>query len=72
MTRPAELEEFGLAIAEDEDYDTVSGFVMSELGRIPKTNDRVRIDGGSLVVIKMDGRRVDRIKFEPEVTEDEQ
>lgn len=72
LTRPAELEEFGLAIAEDEDYDTVSGFVMSELGRIPKTNDRVRIDGGSLVVVKMDGRRVDRIKFEPEVTEDEQ
>jgi len=36
LTRPAELEEFGLSIAEDEDYDTVSGFLMSELGRIPK------------------------------------
>lgn len=65
LTRPAELEEFGLKIAEDEDYDTVSGFVMSELGRIPKTGDLVVIPEGQLIVIKMDGRRVDRIKFEP-------
>lgn len=65
LTRPAELEEFGLKIAEDEDYDTVSGFMMSELGRIPKVSDRVDLEGGALIVIKMDGRRVDRIKYEP-------
>jgi CBS domain containing-hemolysin-like protein len=71
LTRPAELEEFGLSIAEDEDYDTVSGFLMSELGRIPKTGDRVEISGGRLVVLKMEARRVDRIKFEPVVVDDE-
>jgi len=65
LTRPAELEEFGLKIAEDEDYDTVSGFMMSELGRIPKVSDRVDLESGALIVIKMDGRRVDRIKYEP-------
>ena len=71
LTRPAELEEFGLSIAEDEDYDTVSGFLMSELGRIPKTGDQVEISGGRLVVLKMEARRVDRIKFEPVVVNDE-
>ena len=71
LTRPAELEEFGLSIAEDEDYDTVSGFLMSELGRIPKTGDQVEISGGRLVVLKMEARRVDRIKFEPAVVDDE-
>ena len=71
LTRPAELEEFGLSIAEDEDYDTVSGFLMSELGRIPKTGDQVEISGGRLVVLKMEARRVDRIKFEPVVVDDE-
>jgi CBS domain containing-hemolysin-like protein len=71
LTRPAELEEFGLSIAEDEDYDTVSGFLMSELGRIPKTGDQVEISGGRLVVLKMEARRVDRIKFEPVVVKDE-
>jgi len=71
LTRPAELEEFGLSIAEDEDYDTVSGFLMSELGRIPKTGDQVEVAGGRLVVLKMEARRVDRIKFEPVVVNDE-
>ena len=71
LTRPAELEEFGLSIAEDEDYDTVSGFLMSELGRIPKAGDQVEISGGRLVVLKMEARRVDRIKFEPAVVDDE-
>ena len=71
LTRPAELQEFGLSIAEDEDYDTVSGFLMSELGRIPKTGDQVEISGGRLVVLKMEARRVDRIKFEPAVVDDE-
>ena len=71
LTRPAELQEFGLSIAEDEDYDTVSGFLMSELGRIPKTGDQVEISGGRLVVLKMEARRVDRIKFEPVVVIDE-
>ena len=71
LTRPAELAEFGLSIAEDEDYDTVSGFLMSELGRIPKTGDHVEVAGGRLVVLKMEARRVDRIKFEPVVDNDE-
>lgn len=71
LTRPAELEEFGLSIAEDGDYDTVSGFLMSELGRIPKTGDQVEISGGRLVILKMEARRVDRIKFEPVVVNDE-
>lgn len=65
LTRPAELVELGLAIAEDEDYDTVSGFIMSELGRIPAAGDRVGISGGELRVVRMDGRRVDRIRFIP-------
>jgi CBS domain containing-hemolysin-like protein len=71
LTRPAELTEFGLSIAEDEDYDTVSGFLMSELGRIPKTGDQVEVAGGRLVVLKMEARRVDRIKFEPVVDKDD-
>ena len=44
---------------------------MSELGRIPKTGDQVEISGGRLVVLKMEARRVDRIKFEPVVVNDE-
>jgi CBS domain containing-hemolysin-like protein len=65
MLRPAELREHGLAVAEDEDYDTISGFLMSELEKIPEVGDSVAITAGTLSVIRMDGRRVDRVKFVP-------
>lgn len=65
LTRPAELRELGLHVAEDEDYDTISGFIMSELGKIPAQGDVVKIRGGQLEVVRMDGRRVDRIRFTP-------
>lgn len=63
MLRPAELKEHGVLVAEDGDYDTVSGFIMSELERIPEAGDKVIMESGMLEVIRMDGRRVDRVKF---------
>ncbi len=66
LLRPDELEErAGLKIPEDSTYETVAGFVMSELGRIPEVGDEVAIDGGLLRVERLDGRRVDRIRFVP-------
>jgi CBS domain containing-hemolysin-like protein len=65
LARPSELREIGLNISDDEDYDTIAGFVMSELGKIPQDGDVVELPTGSLKVIRMDGRRVDRIKYQP-------
>ena len=65
LARPSELREIGLKIADDEDYDTIAGFVMSELGKIPQDGDVVELPTGELKVIRMDGRRVDRIKYQP-------
>ncbi len=45
----------------DEDYDTVGGFIMARLGRIPRVNDRVDVPGYQFRVMAMDGRRVDRV-----------
>ena len=70
LTRPGELEDFDLKIAEDEDYDTVSGFVMAELGRIPEVGDKIMVQGGVISVTRMDGRRVDRLRFTPEVSDE--
>lgn len=71
LARPGELKEFGIAVAEDEDYDTISGFLMSELRRIPADGDVLAVPGGSMRVLRMDGRRVDRIKFTPEVSDEQ-
>jgi CBS domain containing-hemolysin-like protein len=65
LTRPLELAEFGVMVAEDDDYDTIAGFLMSELGEIPEVGNQVEIAAGVLSVLRMDGRRVDRVKFTP-------
>ena len=65
LTRPLELAEFGVMVAEDDDYDTIAGFLMAELGEIPEVGNQVEIAAGVLSVLRMDGRRVDRVKFTP-------
>jgi CBS domain containing-hemolysin-like protein len=44
-----------------EDYDTIGGFIMHRLGRIPRVGDRLEVTGYQFRVMAMDGRRVDRV-----------
>lgn len=48
--------------AEDKGiYQTLSGFVMSQLGRIPKTGSKFTYDDYEFEIVDMDGRRVDKV-----------
>jgi CBS domain containing-hemolysin-like protein len=38
---------------------------MSELGRVAKVGDVVEVEAGVFRVERMDGRRIDRIRFTP-------
>lgn len=69
MTRPDELAEMAIKVPDDGAYETVGGFIMSELGRIPARGDEIRIENGVLKVERMDGRRVDRVRFTPDELE---
>ncbi|WP_426515975.1 hemolysin family protein [Diaminobutyricibacter sp. McL0618] len=67
ILRPDELlERAGVEVPEEGPYETVAGFVMNELGRLPVVGDEVLIDGGMLRVERLDGRRIDRIRFTPD------
>jgi CBS domain containing-hemolysin-like protein len=66
LMRPDELKELAISIPDDGSYETVGGYLMSALGKIPVVGDSVDIDGGSLKVERMDGRRVDRVRFTPD------
>jgi putative hemolysin len=46
-------------------YETVAGFIMSSLGRLPVVGDTVNVDTHILAVTKVDGRRVARIRLTP-------
>jgi CBS domain containing-hemolysin-like protein len=58
-----------IKVPDDGAYETVGGFIMSAVGRIPVRGDEVQIENGTLRVERMDGRRVDRVRFTPQVTE---
>jgi CBS domain containing-hemolysin-like protein len=47
----------------DEYYDTIAGYVMGRLGRIPRLHDVVEGDGVRLQVEEMDRLRVARVKL---------
>jgi CBS domain containing-hemolysin-like protein len=65
MMRPDELLEMSIPIPEDGAYETVAGFIMRELGRVPEVSDQVEIETGLLTVERMDGKRVGRVRFTP-------
>jgi CBS domain containing-hemolysin-like protein len=66
MLRPDELlDRAGVVVPDDGPYETVAGFMMSELGRLPVVGDTVVVAAGELRVERLDGRRIDRIRFTP-------
>ncbi len=46
---------------DDADFETASGLILWQLGRIPRTSDRIRWQGWSFEVVDMDGPRIDKI-----------
>lgn len=48
-------------LPEETDYETLGGFVMFTLGRIPQTTDKFEWNGLLFEVMDMDSRRVDKV-----------
>jgi len=66
LLRPDELlDRAGVTVPEEGPYETVGGWIMSELGRVPEPGDTVETDAGVFRVERLDGRRVDRVRFTP-------
>ncbi len=47
------------------DYETLAGFVLTELGRIPAPADHFEWDRFRFEVMDMDGRRIDKVLVQP-------
>jgi len=61
LTSLEDLESETGIVLPDGPYQTVSGYVMHFLGRMPKEHDVVNINGIRLVVISLEGHRVGQI-----------
>lgn len=55
--------ELGLNLS-DPDYNTMAGYVLGKLGRIPEVGDILQSDDVSLTVLAMDGLRIARLSLE--------
>ncbi len=70
ILRPDELlERTGVSVPEEGPYETVAGWLMSELGKLPSVGDTVDIAGGTFRIERLDGRRIDRVRYTPVVDE---
>ena len=56
-----EIEDFNTAFStefSDEEFDTVGGLILRHLGRVPKRNENIDIDGIRFQVLRADSRRL--------------
>ena len=66
LWRPDEVRDrVGADVPEGSAYETVGGWVMARLGRVPEVGDVVEVEEWEVHVAAMDGRRVDRVRFVP-------
>ena len=53
---------FELDLPGSEDYDTLGGFIVQALGRLPKAGEHVSADGVRFAVESVEGRRIRRVR----------
>jgi CBS domain containing-hemolysin-like protein len=71
LLRPDEvLALTGIEVPEGHsDYDTVAGLVLHRLGRLPNPGDEIDLPQVKLTVVRLDGRRIDRVRLAPHATD---
>ncbi len=57
-------EEFGLDLPEDEGFDTLAGFVVDELSRVPEAGEQFTWRNLRLTITDADRRKVSRVQIE--------
>jgi magnesium and cobalt transporter len=62
LTRVEDFNEYFECELSDEEYDTIGGLVMHELGRLPRRGESLEFGGFAFSVTKADKRRVDALQ----------
>jgi len=57
-------EDYDVELPESPEYETLGGFIVTQLQRIPKTGDIVELEGRRLRVLEMVGQRIAKVKLE--------
>ncbi|MFQ6036642.1 MAG: hemolysin family protein [Sedimentisphaerales bacterium] len=57
-------DQLGLNLPEDEDYDTIGGFVFSRLGYVPKTGESFDYENLKFTITSAEARRIKHIRIQ--------
>jgi CBS domain containing-hemolysin-like protein len=57
-------EALGLGLPTSSDYETVAGFILFQIRRIPKVGEVIPYGNLRLTVIQMSGRKIERVRVE--------
>ncbi len=57
-------EDYNIAIPESPEYETLGGFIVMNLQRIPKTGDTIDFDDKRLRILEMVAQRIAKVKME--------
>ncbi len=64
LTRVEDFNEYFECRLADDEYDTIGGLVMHELGRLPRRGEKINFGGFEFAVIKADKRRIDALQVQ--------
>jgi len=64
LTRIEDFNEYFECLLDDEEYDTVGGLVLHELGRLPHRGEKIEFGGFEFAVIKADERRIESLQVQ--------
>jgi putative hemolysin len=56
--------QYEIVLPRDQGFETLGGFVMAQLGRIPKGGEAFEYEGRRYTVLQMEGRRIASVKIE--------
>jgi putative hemolysin len=57
-------EDYRIPLPESPEYETLGGFLMTTLQKIPQVGDRVEIEGKRINIVEMVGQRISKVKLE--------
>jgi putative hemolysin len=57
-------EDYQISLPESPEYETLGGFLMATLQKIPEDNDWVEVEGKKIHIVEMVGRRISKVKLE--------
>jgi len=57
-------EDYHIQLPESPEYESLGGFLMTTLQKIPQTGDVVEVEGKRIRIVEMVGQRISKVKLE--------